>query len=388
MAIITVGPSGADFTTIQAAIDAANPLGGDIIQVAAGIYDEDLNIHTSVTIEGAHAGDAGTDATRDAASSVGETTIIGNSEITASGIVTINGVRFLNDGSTTGTPILAVASGFNHIIINSIFYSEVNGAADGVDDRAIFFSTLATGAVVISDNYFTGAFDGAFSDASWGRGIWFNGGGISVSIVGNTFEFTRSGINLDMNGVSAAAVVGNTFITNGTGTTVAINFDNVTFADNNYEDTRDEFNFSNLTTDVTFDAEAAVAAVAPINVVVDPVVVVGGTGSDTFFGTAGADILDGNGSGPTLALDNDILNGQGGNDVLLGRTGDDALEGGANDIPSTEVPASIRPYSAARDHNTALICWSRGEFWSPIRAQARRTASTRFATSRTSYFPM
>ncbi len=146
---------------------------------------------------------------------------------------------------------------------------------------------------------------------------------------GNTFEFTRTGINLDMTGDSAATVVGNTFITNGTGTTVEFDFDNVSFADNNYEDTSEEFNFSNLTTDIDFDAEVAVATVTPVNVVVDAVVVLGGTGNDTIRGTAGSDFLDGNASGTPVA-DNDTLEGRGGNDLLLGSGGDDALDGGAD----------------------------------------------------------
>ena len=223
-----------------------------------------------------------------------------------------------------------MASGQNHVITNSIFYSAVKGGADGVLDSAIAFPPLTTGTVEISNNYFTGAFDGAFSGASWGRGVWFDGGGINVSVAGNTFEFTRTGINLDMSGDSVAGVAGNTFITNGTGTAVGIDFGNVSFADNNYEDTRTEFDFSNVTTDVNFDAEVAVATVTPINMVVDPVEVLGGTGNDTLLGTAGADFLDANGSG-TPVLDNDTLQGRGGNDLLLGRNGDDVLEGGAND---------------------------------------------------------
>ncbi len=40
---------GGDFTTIQAAIDSSAP--GDLIQVVGGTYEEDLVVHTSVTIE-------------------------------------------------------------------------------------------------------------------------------------------------------------------------------------------------------------------------------------------------------------------------------------------------------------------------------------------------
>jgi Ca2+-binding RTX toxin-like protein len=328
MATLFVNSDGSvEFTTIFAAIEAASA--GDIIDVAAGTYNEDLLIDKAVTILGAQDGVDGTDALRDAALGVGETTIVGLSRITASGDVTIDGVRFLNDVSTTGGgSILRVESEGNHVITNSIFYSEVNGAANGVADRAISIPPLTTGTVEISNNYFTGAAEGAFSDASWDRGIFFDGGGIDVTIEGNTFEFTRTGINLDdTSGVSPATVAGNTFITNGTGTSVAFNLDNVSFADNNYEDTREDFNFRNLTTDIVFDAEVAVAAVTPVNPVVDAVVVLGGTGNDTISGTAGADVLDANASGISVA-DNDTLEGRGGNDLLVGRGGADTLKGG------------------------------------------------------------
>ncbi len=46
----------ADYSTIQAAINAANPAGGDIIRVAAGSYDENLDINVKVSIEGAGSG--------------------------------------------------------------------------------------------------------------------------------------------------------------------------------------------------------------------------------------------------------------------------------------------------------------------------------------------
>src|SRR5215212_577607 len=113
MATFFVNPDGsADFTLISAAIEAASA--GDTIVLSADIYDEDLLIDKAVTILGAQAGVAGTDAGRDAASGVGETTIVGLSKITASGAVTIDGVRFLNDDSTTGggltDPTLQLAS--------------------------------------------------------------------------------------------------------------------------------------------------------------------------------------------------------------------------------------------------------------------------------------
>jgi hypothetical protein len=61
--------------------------------VAAGTYIENVDFNKAVTILGAKYGTAGTAGGRDAAGA-GETTIIGHSDITAAGPVTIDGFRF------------------------------------------------------------------------------------------------------------------------------------------------------------------------------------------------------------------------------------------------------------------------------------------------------
>ena len=53
-ATITVCASGCDYTTIQAAVDAAAT--GDTISVAAGTYTGNVTIGKAVTLEGAKAG--------------------------------------------------------------------------------------------------------------------------------------------------------------------------------------------------------------------------------------------------------------------------------------------------------------------------------------------
>ena len=163
--ILLVGAGG--FATIQAAIDAASD--GDTIMVAAGTYDEDLNINKAVTILGTHAGDAV--AGRNPADPLGgETTIIGHAHITASDAVTIDGVRFLNDATTTGggpsNPTLFIGTGFDHVITNSIFYSTVQGGT--ADDRAIMLPGLGDGDITISNNWITGSQTGLFGDGILG----------------------------------------------------------------------------------------------------------------------------------------------------------------------------------------------------------------------------
>ena len=99
-------------------------------------------------------------------------------------------------------------------------------------------------------------------------------------------------------------------------------------------DVGDDFNFRNLTTDVSFDAEVAIDTL-------NPTARLTSTGSRRrarrsghrhITGTAGADYIDGN-NHPTLgaATDADDLNGRGGNDFLFGRGGNDATGGGGDD---------------------------------------------------------
>ena len=91
----------------------------------------------------------------------------------------------------------------------------------------------------------------------------------------------------------------------------------------------DEFNFRNITSDVTFDASTAVHSVTPVGNSNDLVSILGGSGNDTLTGTAGDDVIDGNNNpvNPNAA-DSDTLNGGAGNDMLFGRGGDDVLNGG------------------------------------------------------------
>ncbi len=78
----------------------------------------------------------------------------------------------------------------------------------------------ATGTITITDNYITGSQTGLFGTASWGRGIWFDGGGVDLNVTGNTIEFSRTGLNLEMGGSSDATVQDNTFRSDGTAISV------------------------------------------------------------------------------------------------------------------------------------------------------------------------
>jgi Ca2+-binding RTX toxin-like protein len=332
---LLVGSGG--FSTIQAAIDAASD--GDTILVAAGTYDEDLTIHVGVTILGARAGTDGHDGGRDAAGGTGETTIIGHAHVTATANVTLDGIRFLNDATTTSggpsNPSLQFLTGGGvggHVVTNSIFWSTLAGGANGVDDRAIGISPLLSGAIEISDNLISGTSHGLFGTASWGRGIWFDGGGADLTVSGNTIEWTRTGINLDMSGASTATIDDNAFENLGTALSVGVDADGLTVTDNDFFNVGTEFNFRNLTGDVTFDAGAAIDTLTPVGDANDFAVILGGSGNDTFTGTDGADYIDGNNS-PSApgATDTDTIDGGDGDDQLFGRAGNDLITGGAGD---------------------------------------------------------
>jgi serralysin len=326
------------FGTIQAAIDAASD--DYTIRVAAGTYDEDLTIDVGVTILGAEAGEAV--AGRDAAGGAGETNIVGHAHVTAGDNVTLDGLRFLNDGTTTGggsaNPTLLFHTGggaTGHLVTNSIFWSTVAGGANGVDDRAIATQVLADGLITITDNLISGTSQGQFTTASWGRGIWFDGGGVDLVVTGNRIEWSRTGLNLDMSGDSTGNVSDNSFRGLGTGIALGIDAVGLTVADNDIERVNEEFSFRNLTTNVTFDAGAAIGTLTLVGDFNDPIVVLGGSGNDTFTGTAGVDVLDGNNSSNPGAADTDVLNGLGGNDFLFGRGGNDTLDGGTGDDAMT-----------------------------------------------------
>jgi VCBS repeat-containing protein len=314
------------FATIQGAVDASTA--GYTIRIAAGTYTENVNFHTAVTVLGAHSGEGG--ATRIGSAAAGETTLIGRHDITApTGAVTLDGLRFVNNGSTTGgapDAILQILTGGGHVVTNSVFYSEVQGGnRPSPDDRAISMPVIGDGQITISNNYFTGAFTGGFGTASWGRAVWFDGGGVDLSVTGNTIEYSRTGLNLDMSGDSQVAVSDNHFTTTGTAVAVGVDMVGLTFLNNDFTNAGEEFNFRNQTLAVTFDAELAVDAQSG-----DFINVLGGQGGDTLYGTSGSDLLDGNQLNPGAA-DNDALDGRAGGDVLFGRGGDDTLTGGAGD---------------------------------------------------------
>ena len=342
------------FDTIQAAIDAASD--GFTIRAAAGVYDEDLNINKAVTILGAKLGSDGTAAGRDAANGVGETTILGDSKIRVPGDVTIDGVRFLNDSTTTGNnaagnptlQVTAAGSGGIKTVTNSIFWSTVAGGANGVDDRAFSTQVLSNTDVFFTDNLISGTNQSGFNQAAWGRGVWFDGGnGVDLTVSGSTLQYVRSGFNADLSGTATFTASDNLIDTATTAFSVGVDTAGLSLTNNDFNQVGTEFNLRTVP-GFTFDMEVATdAATGTANgpnqagtatiIGAATVVATGGAGNDTILGTSGADYIDDNAAGASFetdtTADTDTLSGRGGDDVLVAEFGDDLLIGGTgNDV--------------------------------------------------------
>ena len=222
------------FDTIQAAIDAASD--DYTIRVAAGTYDEDLVIDVGVTILGAQEDVAV--GGRDAAGGTGETDIIGHAQVTATDNVTLNGLRFLNDSTTTGGGP-AISTFHDRRRRHRPPRHRLDLLVDRrrrrqrLDDRAIFDAGHRRRPDHDHRQPHLGRVAAAmFGTASWGRGIWFDGGGVDLVATGNTIEWTRSGLNLDMSGDSTANVSNNDLRNLGTGIAVGVDADGLTVVGN------------------------------------------------------------------------------------------------------------------------------------------------------------
>ena len=313
------------FSTIQAAIDAA--VDGFKLLLDAGVYNENVVVNKGVTIQGANVGTSGT-GTRGAESIIQSGSGASFTITNTSGNVVIDGVEIRNLSATgdayTG---IDVQTAQDVTIRNSRFNAP--GANGSGDDRAINLSTLATGDVVIENNLITGGSVGKFSTASWNRGIWSDGSTTLLTITGNTFNYARTGINLDGYDAATTSISGNTFFTNGTAISVGTGDSTIGagLTGNTLNDVDTDFNFRNFTTGVTFDATT--------QTYIDdiPTRLLGGDGGDSITGTSGNDIIHGNNfgspAGGSTTPDADVLTGGGGNDVLIGRSGMDLLNGDA-----------------------------------------------------------
>ena len=120
--------TGDAFKTIQRAIDTVAP-GGTVI-VAAGTYNESVQVHHPVTLEGAAAGQDARERTADG----DETIITGGATHDGIGIyyaanVTIDGFTF--EGNAAGIAFRGYSSSSSYTIVNNIFRGNTTGIAFG-----------------------------------------------------------------------------------------------------------------------------------------------------------------------------------------------------------------------------------------------------------------
>ena len=297
--------------------------------VAAGMYNESLNIDKGVTILGANAGVPGT-GTRGA-----ETVITGQSQINTTSQVTINGVEFLDNQAYTlseSDSFTALTinenSVFGELVENSVFDRAPTvdpnssstlfvGSSSQPTHRGITIASVGAGSqVTIEDNLFTGNNPYSYAGDDWRSAIYSNGGSGTTTIEDNTFENVRTAVNAD-NFSPAVQIAGNEFGHDGTGVSVGVqlrryeyhSITNNTFGVN--VDTT--FNFSNLTTAVTFNGARPTTfyRIPPRRLRTRTFRFLGGKGIDNLTGTSGNDILIGGTATNTLT-------GGGGNDLLYG----------------------------------------------------------------------
>lgn len=192
------------YSTISAAIAAAQP--GDVINVAAGTYTEDLTIAKNITLKGPNAGISG-NGTRLAEA------VLSNSKITFTGSFssTFCGFKLYQTNNTSETVTISSTSSVS--FRNNIL--ERFGVGTGQVCRALYTNTNATGNIVIDGNKFTGDDSGNLfgGHKTWQAGIWTSGN-TNLKITNNYFEHCRAAMNI--NPISAGVTIsGNTFTDNG-----------------------------------------------------------------------------------------------------------------------------------------------------------------------------
>ncbi|MGJ3230757.1 MAG: calcium-binding protein [Oceanicaulis sp.] len=292
-----------DGMSIQDAVDAASV--GDTIQIATGTFAEAVTVTKQLTILGANAGVAGTDAGRGA-----ETVIDGGFRFSnGSDGSSLDGVSVQNGpGPVANTLIYVDADSIT--VSNSVIESQY--PADGFTSMRGILTTGGAEDLTVSDNLISQV----------RSGIYFNVGTGAV-VTGNTFADTGNGINAD--GPEISDISGNHF-EGSAGANIALGA---------IDDPTDMSAFVGAN---TFEPGTGNVTIFPLSSSPDGVEISGtnlddsfradidagyvNQGSQTFNGLDGDDDIFG-GAG------DDTLNGDAGDDTVDGGAGDDTLDGGA-----------------------------------------------------------
>ncbi len=186
---LTVGANAADFTTIQAAVNAAVS-GITKINVFPGPYAEIVHIAMpNLVIEGANADVSAVTGTRTA-----ESILDGRFDLYANSI-TINGFKLLNGSAVGGVDksvVYMVANTTGHTVSNNI----VTGANESGTRGILFGYTVSN--VTVSNNDVSG----------WNSGIYINP---SATLIFSLNKFHGNVVGIGSDGISNVQVNGNVF---------------------------------------------------------------------------------------------------------------------------------------------------------------------------------
>ncbi|GAB5388094.1 MAG: hypothetical protein Alpg2KO_10620 [Alphaproteobacteria bacterium] len=317
--------------SIQAAIDSATD--GDTIVIAAGTFDEAINVNKSLVIRGANAGIDGVDGGRGA-----ETILTQQATLSGTGNVILNGLMFLLDDpfpasptpADTYTAVLVSGTSGDHQIKHSVFDASPSpgsttpssflSLSSAPNYRGVEIASV-TGSVQVFDNLFTGDNTYPYAGDVWRSAIYSNGGTGTTDITNNRFENTRTAINAD-NFDENVSIDGNTFANSGSGISIGVTIsDPVTNITNNiFDDVDTDFNLRNLATGADFDIGGTG------NSATDSMLILGTTGDDDVTGTDGNDIFVSNGG-------EDSFDGGDGDDIMIATPmgGEGVFTGGAGE---------------------------------------------------------
>jgi hypothetical protein len=222
---LSVCSSSCDYTTIQAAVNAASS--GDTIVVAAGSHPEDVTVAKALTIQGAQAG-------TDARSRSGSESTVSSFHVTASNVV-VDGFTLTNAGAQFRAEALSGPALSGIVVKNDIFsgYSDVavpttnagnillqndlfespTPSSESIQIKADSSTPSGCNGAQVKDSKFVSATNNSGADVNFSC-TGSDSSGIVVS--GNASTGDSGGSSLvGLSGITGGSITGNTATTDG-----------------------------------------------------------------------------------------------------------------------------------------------------------------------------